>query len=399
MKIRELTRKAETLIERGKEVRQRKDRYQQAVNSARGQLAGARARLEAALAESDGEGKSDVSSARAAVYTAQALLESAERGVAEADAELKVLDKEKLDAVSQIEQYQSIGEGNLSRLDVLTECRFGNNAAGFMAELAERMNAGEQTRVKLLTSMGLAATAKKYSASKPTGSRVGPVASSLQGAKSFGDLAAYMSTKYDIQLDPSIYELDLGTVKQALSGLESVIKEFPGVGEHLKRGITSSAGVMSCTGSQISFNPEYFKDGTTLADVCREQADSGFWVPNSSVASIGVHEAAHGVEWALIQANGQYADRNAQVRAWNNCTEAGKIVSEACKNIQKTAYGRGKSSTELVRAVSGYAMTNDSETMAEAFADVYENGNNANPLSLEIKRLTKLYMNQYTGGK
>ena len=43
-------------------------------------------------------------------------------------------------------------------------------------------------------------------------------------------------------------------------------------------------------------------------------------------------------------------------------------------------------------------MQNDSETMAEAFADVYANGDNANPLSKEIKRLTRLSMNKYKGG-
>ena len=36
--------------------------------------------------------------------------------------------------------------------------------------------------------------------------------------------------------------------------------------------------------------------------------------------------------------------------------------------------------------------------MAEAFADVYANGDNAKPLSKEIKKLTRLLMNNYKGG-
>jgi hypothetical protein len=35
--------------------------------------------------------------------------------------------------------------------------------------------------------------------------------------------------------------------------------------------------------------------------------------------------------------------------------------------------------------------------MAEAFADVYANGEKANPLSVEIKRLTYSLMEQYKG--
>lgn len=84
--------------------------------------------------------------------------------------------------------------------------------------------------------------------------------------------------------------------------------------------------------------------------------------------------------------------------AWNNCSEATNIVREACDNLKRTPYGAGKSSTELIRAISTYAMENDSETMAEAFADVYANGENAKPLSKEITRLTQSIMNKYKGG-
>lgn len=87
-----------------------------------------------------------------------------------------------------------------------------------------------------------------------------------------------------------------------------------------------------------------------------------------------------------------------KVQAWNNCTEASKIVRTACSNIKNTEYGHGKTSTDLVRSISTYALQNDSETMAEAFADVYANGDNAKPLSKEIKRLTRLLMNTYKGG-
>lgn len=51
------------------------------------------------------------------------------------------------------------------------------------------------------------------------------------------------------------------------------------------------------------------------------------------------------------------------------------------------------------KAISSYALKDDSETLAEAFADVLTNGINANPLSIEIKRLTKEQMEKYKGGR
>lgn len=220
----------------------------------------------------------------------------------------------------------------------------------------------------------------------------------LNRANDYESLQKYMDSKYDMKLDDSIRKLDIDTAKSAIGGVESVIREYPDVGIFLKSGITSTSGVMSCTGSKLSFNPDYFSDDKKLHNTCKDMSRQCFWVSNSSTTSIGVHEAAHGVEWALIQANHRYTTEAQRVDAWNSCTEAKLIVQEACANIQRTEYGHEKSRTELVRSISTYALQSDSETMAEAFADVYANGDNAKPLSKEIKRLTHLLMNKYKGG-
>ena len=88
-----------------------------------------------------------------------------------------------------------------------------------------------------------------------------------------------------------------------------------------------------------------------------------------------------------------------RITAWNDCTEAKRIVSQACKNVKKTASGKGKQNAELISSISKYAQSNPSETMAEAFADVYANGNNAKPLSKEIKRLTIEILESYEKGE
>lgn len=220
----------------------------------------------------------------------------------------------------------------------------------------------------------------------------------LSRVNDFDSLSSYLDSRYGLTLDDSISNLDINTVKSALSGVESVIREYPDVGTLLRSGVTSNIGVMSCTGDKISFNPLYFNESDTLANACKENSAIHHWVRNASPTSIGVHEAAHAAEWALIQANPAYFTNEARGDAWDRCTEASKIVRIACNNIRDTEHGRGKTATELIGGISTYAKSNDSETMAEAFADVFANGDNARPLSKEIKRISRILMEQYKGG-
>lgn len=246
--------------------------------------------------------------------------------------------------------------------------------------------------------LGSSVTTEKYRATH----RNVPVLNNVSHAsdtENFDSLVNYLDSKYNIYIDDSVKQLDFETVRNSIEGVESIIDEFPDVGTFLKSGITSNSGVMSCSGSKLSFNPQYFNDKQLFIDTCNTNSKMGFWVSNSSPKSIGVHEAAHGVEWALIQANPSYVYDYDKTIAWNNCNEATLIVVEACRNIQKTQYGIGKTQTELIQAISSYALKDDSETMAEAFADVSANGINANPLSIEIKRLTKEQMEKYKGGR
>ncbi len=166
MKIREVKQKAENLIEQGENAKQRQVHYQQAANAARSQVVAAYARLEAAASETDEEGNptGDVSGARAEVYAAQALLESAEAGLAEANQQLESIGRRKMETVHEIERYEAVEEGNMAKLAELQGKRFGANANAFLADLAARMNSGEQARLQLLSSLGIAASAKTFSA-------------------------------------------------------------------------------------------------------------------------------------------------------------------------------------------------------------------------------------------
>lgn len=221
---------------------------------------------------------------------------------------------------------------------------------------------------------------------------------SIVNSKDFSELEQYTQSVYGISTDKTVKSLDFESVKQSLIGIESVISEFPEVGTAINRIVTSKSGVMSCTGAEISFNPAHFGNLKILVNLCEEQSKIGHWVVNSSPASIGAHEAGHGVEWILIQNNSSYTYDFERMLAWRDCVEAKSIVSQAVKNVKMTSYGKKKRKEELIRGISGYAVKDESETMAEAFADVYANGDKCNPLSVEIKRLVKEKLNQYKEG-
>lgn len=227
-----------------------------------------------------------------------------------------------------------------------------------------------------------------------TGSAVEKIAD----VKDFEELDKYLKKTYNVSVDKSVKDLDFATVQEAITGVESVLSEFPELADSIKLITTSKSGVMSCSGEKITFNPAYFKTSGKLHDDCKRASGSRWWVQNASPASIGAHESAHAIEWMMIQKNNAYEYGWQRIDVWNKCAEAKKLVSQACKNIKKTPFGKGKKNAELIGGISRYGQETASETMAEAFADIYANGESANPLSLEIKRLTIETLKQYEGG-
>ena len=208
-----------------------------------------------------------------------------------------------------------------------------------------------------------------------------------------------MKKTYNVSVDRSVKDLDFSTVRESMMGVEAVLSELPDLADSIKLISTSKSGVMSCSGEKITFNPAYFKTSGKLLDDCKRMSEDRWWVANASPASIGAHESAHAIEWMMLQKNsGVYQYDWQRIDAWNKCSEAKKLVSQACKNIKKTPYGKGKKNAELIGGISRYGQETASETMAEAFADVYANGENANPLSVEIKRLTIETLESYKGG-
>lgn len=207
-------------------------------------------------------------------------------------------------------------------------------------------------------------------------------------------------SEYDIDIDDGILELNSEVALQAFDGIESMFKLYPDLKDRITDIGISSHGVMNCSGNKINFNPAYFSDNKKLQEVCSEMSEIGWWPKNSSPASIAVHEMGHAVNWNLIIKNPSYEYDFECVLDWNDQTTAKKIVSEACKKTKKTEFGKGKKNVELRNSQSQYGATKPAEAIAEAFADLYANKHNANPLSKAIvDEINRLFSEYEKGGK
>lgn len=214
----------------------------------------------------------------------------------------------------------------------------------------------------------------------------------------FAGLRTYMNDKYGITIEKGVDSLDFGMVRESLTGFEHLSGEYPEVAKNILKIGTANSGVMGCSGTEIVFNPKYYSDATTIPNMIKGQTALGWWPKNSTIASIGDHETAHGIEAVLIKLSGKYQYSWERAEAWNKCTEAKAIVSEAVNAVKKTEFGKGKLKKDLLLTISEYATSNASEAMAEAFADYACNGTNASPVSLEIVKITRRVYDAYSKG-
>ena len=205
---------------------------------------------------------------------------------------------------------------------------------------------------------------------------------SVSDASNFKDLQSYFKKK-GFKMNDAIEKLDFNSVKDTTKGVDIVLNEFPQAKKIFAGFDIGKSGVAcaSFTG-KISFNPAYYTDAKNLQCMIMGNT-TGFHPKNTGIVEIGSHEMGHILELALINKH------NGGVLAWSECTEAKKIVSEACKLAKKLPEGKGKVNATLKREISGYAMQNASECMAEGVADYIANKNNASVLSRMIWNLLK----------
>ena len=221
----------------------------------------------------------------------------------------------------------------------------------------------------------------------------------VEQCKNFDELEKYISPKYGIDIDASIKNLDFDLVRTAFSGIENALTEIPELKDYIRSAKAKPGDFMSCSYyGDISFDSVVYSNPKELRRMFRKNIEIGYWITGSSPASVGMHEASHLVERALIERSGKYATNREKITAWSKCTEAQAIVSQACKNIKKTPFGKGKTNEQLRRTISGYAVEDASEALADSFESVYIHGEKSSPLAHEIKRLALETLASYKKG-
>lgn len=186
------------------------------------------------------------------------------------------------------------------------------------------------------------------------------------------ELEEYLAKKYHIQYAPQMKELNISLVKRSVSGMEEIIADYPGIVKYMKTffPVEGAAFAMACNDRDIKFNKELFQSGKG----------------NHDYEHAGRHEAAHLIEWLLIDKMG-YADREA---AWNTFAVSDIIVKEAVSEIHKT--GVKLTRMELIRQISENALHSSSEALADCVADYYEDVKHAKLLSKYVVKQIRRYL-------
>lgn len=210
--------------------------------------------------------------------------------------------------------------------------------------------------------------------------------------KRYADLSTKWKKDFNIEIDESVKELNYSSVSEALRGLRKMINQYPEINKYVKRISTSDNGAMVFRPSEngISLNPKFFKDPNAYSKLIKEQVRKGYWIKGTTIESDMVHEAAHVLEFVLLNRNVNYKNTLQKENAWEECNESGKIVLEAFNNLRANGIIKGNRLKESLNNISGYASKNNSEALAEAFSDCFINGTQAYELSKEIKRLVDI---------
>ena len=95
------------------------------------------------------------------------------------------------------------------------------------------------------------------------------VSSNFGNISDYNELENYFQKKYNINIDNSMKKLNFEDVKNTLSGAESAFREIPELANNITVIKADKGGVMSCTGKEINFNPQYYTSQGTVEKLCK----------------------------------------------------------------------------------------------------------------------------------
>lgn len=213
----------------------------------------------------------------------------------------------------------------------------------------------------------------------------------LTKAKTLDDLSSYVRDEWGVKT-VNLDGVDVNAVKGTYGTMEKIFNEYPELKGHiteigmLKEGIMS-IGMERNGDLKLFFNPYYYKDIDIVKERYAKHVELRNFPKGTDWKNAGVHELGHIAHGVIAKKN--YNDAWMASLDFEDHTTTKKIVDEAWKNIGKN-YPKNTRPKNARLAISGYAGDSYSETIAEAFSDVFSNGNSAQPLSIEIVRLLKM---------
>lgn len=218
-----------------------------------------------------------------------------------------------------------------------------------------------------------------------------PKQKKIADCKDYDEFEEHVSKKYGCSFDSGVRNLDFEAVKDGISSFDEFESDFNDALKQIGR-VVYIPGTVAATNGSVLCLGKLFKNKAEFTRACEHSAETGWWAKNSSIKSAIAHEIGHVIESYILRNSPETKDLPFWEisKAWDNNKIAKGIVAQACRNVKKTDYGKGKKSEELIEGISRQsAERGRGEAFAEAFADYVANGENANPLSLEIVKISK----------
>lgn len=157
--FKEIGKKAEALIEQGKEAEQKVQSCQARVDLSNNRVAVAKRQLAVASETNEnGNPVGDVEYARAQLSMAENQLAASQRALLSAREEADRVRQQKDVHANQIESHNQIERANLEQLRRLRSGVFGADSATLTEGIVQRLNEAEDARIALLRSMGIETT-------------------------------------------------------------------------------------------------------------------------------------------------------------------------------------------------------------------------------------------------
>ena len=145
----------------------------------------------------------------------------------------------------------------------------------------------------------------------------------------------------------------------------------------------------------IKLEPKYhYSDYDTLNEKYAKNVRDGLHPANTTARDVVAHEAGHRLEYYVsYKVLNDKLQKNPSLSLdtqWKYTYEGKAATDIARSAVKKIAKDTGKTEREVRANLSQYSTRSLHETFAEAIADFRRNGENSNPLSVEIaKRVRK----------